>query len=70
MVKGCVGVASGILPDVERRHLAARKKRCFEAGLAKVPTRAAICIAISAGLEARLYGRQAACRYVTRRGGL
>ena len=70
MVKCSVVVASGILPDIEGGIPAARKQRCFETGLANVPTRATKCNAISAGLEARLYGRQDACRYITRCGGL
>jgi hypothetical protein len=58
------GVAAGILPAVEGAHLAARKKPQPFGWLPKTLKRSVGSPAISAGLEARLYGRQDACRYI------
>ena len=57
-------VAAGILPAVEGAHLAARKRCRWFVRLMKYATTPKRPCACSAGLEARLYGRQDACRYI------
>ena len=56
---GCA-VASGILPDVEGAHLAARKKATTFSRLSKIPSGLAVREVFSAGLEATAL-RQAGC---------
>jgi len=62
--RGPSWVAAGILPAVEGVHPAARKKPQSFGWLPKSLKRSVSSTASSAGLEARLYGRQDACRYI------
>src|SRR5450756_1069905 len=57
------GVASGILPDVEGGIPAAWKKSWPHRRPTNTPQRYVLREVSSAGLQARLYGRQDACRY-------
>src|SRR5262245_60729500 len=59
-----LNVASGILPDVEGRHPCRPETRADEERAWDFPTRTAISRLFPPGWEARLYGRQDACRYV------
>jgi hypothetical protein len=62
---GCLPlhVASGILPDVEGAHPCRPERAWMVSCLANIPVRRGWREVLSTGLEARLHGRQDACRY-------